>query len=357
MDRKHQLVSEIKRLAAELGRTPSRDQFAKHTGISTHQITSQFGGYVNLIQSAGLTINPRTAPPSSHEKKCNKYQPIRTALRAFDDDIRPWVGKYARKHKGTITVITAADFHGDHVDPFAASVFLDTCKRIQPDAIALAGDIVDFWEVSTYSKDPLRANNLQSEIDHVKDFLRTLRESCSDSEIDYLWGNHENRLFRYLCGQSDALASLDSLKFPTLFGLDELEINLVANNTFLTQTAGRFDATHKIYGDAFLVTHGTSTTQNHAKAELTKWNISGASGHVHHYQTQSRRDIQGNKQWTSMGCMCTLDSGKDYIPDLVRWSNGFLITHIDKQRVIMEPINMEDGFTCVAGVYYYRKSK
>ena len=106
------------------------------------------------------------------------------------------------------------------------SGFLEFCKDEQPDIIVLNGDIVDFYELSSFDKNPQRLFNLQDEIDQCRNFLRKLRFVCKSSKIVYILGNHEDRLRKVLWKDAKSLSSLRSLKFEELLGLEKLKIQL-----------------------------------------------------------------------------------------------------------------------------------
>ena len=275
--------------------------------------------------------------------------------------------KYIRtNNKDHKILMVAADFHDKWVDPFVLKVWLDSVKRIQPDYICLAGDIFDFYQVSNFNQDPRRVFSLQEDIDFtIKNILTPTRKAAPDAQIDMLIGNHEFRLIKYLMAEARGLSSLKCLRFGELFQLDKNKINLVCHDRFTENTNINNDKNYIVYDDCFIVSHGTSTGTNHAMAELSKWGLSGCSGHMHHLQEsrvyrkttrQSKTDIFGEMKWISLGCMCSIESGKEYIKDLVRWQQGFLITHIFPQQknVINEYIEIVNGKAFVGGKLYVK---
>lgn len=201
----------------------------------------------------------------------------------------------------------------------------------------------------------MRQMHLQEEIDYIKKHLFIpLRMACPDSQIDFILGNHEARLFNYLCSQAPGLASLESLQFDKLFSLETYKINLVARPTWLTPNT-KDQENYKIYDQCFVAAHGVNCGTQHATNELNKFGLSGTSGHVHHLQTQTKRDLHGLKTWISTGCMASLKSGEEYIPDLVRWNQGFNVIHIWNEQAIQNYIQFADGFANVCGTFYYRE--
>ena len=353
----HTLIADIKAVAGRLGRSPMRDEYIELGKFSKHKVVDQFGGWSEALVASGLVSARR---PTSHDKEREKFELKETLNKAFNEQLLPYNGKYEKKKFPDIMrMVYGSDFHSIWTDPFCLHVFIEACRRVQPDVIGLVGDIFDFYMISTYSKDPSRILKLQSEIDFITTkIFKPLRDACPNAQIDFFIGNHEWRLFKYLAMNASGLASLRSLQFNNLFELDKYKINLVAKKSFLNATKEKDLKNYKLYGDKlFCLTHGTALAQQHAAAELKKYGVSGASGHVHHYQVQSTRTLHGEQTWTTMGCMCRMESGEEYIEDLVRWNQGFEIAHLDvkARKVVKEYIHICDGMAVVGGVYYSRK--
>ena len=108
------------------------------------------------------------------------------------------------------TVAIMSDVHVPFHDPIAVECALQVIRDEKPATIYLNGDIVDFYMVSDFSKDPKRGISLQEEVDQTVDFLDTVRRAAPKARIVYIQGNHEDRLRRYLWKHSE-IASLRSL--------------------------------------------------------------------------------------------------------------------------------------------------
>jgi len=349
----HKAVAALKEIKADLGRVPLRWEFVRISGIPEHRIDKLPGGYDALTRMAGL-ISPRKKRDTSWEREMKRYREAKDGFLVFEKEILPYSGRYDKKCQGDLTIMTMSDTHGHFVDLFAFEVFLDSVKRIQPDIIVLAGDIPDFYKISPFKKDPSRALSLQDEIDFIKnEMLRRIREAAPSAQIDWIWGNHEQWLFKYICGQAPALSSLDSLKFAKLFDLDALEINLIANPTFLTsdRRAGHAYG-YKVYSNCLTITHGKSTAIHHAVNESRKYQMCGISGHDHNHQMFTWRVPDGLKWWDSMGSMCRNELAEDFVPDITKWNKSFSICHIHKGVPYPEPVLIIGGFAMVGGVRY-----
>ena len=101
-------------------------------------------------------------------------------------------------------------------------------KYMKPDRLILGGDIIDFYSISHFDKDPSRALNLEDEIndtyDVLSDIVSVLPKSC---KVSYLLGNHEERLQKYVHTNAPELHWVDGLKWNQMLGLHDLNIRPV----------------------------------------------------------------------------------------------------------------------------------
>ena len=85
-----------------------------------------------------------------------------------------------------------ADIHIPYEDRIALQTlfnWLDT-NDIKPTIITILGDLLDFYKISRFSKDPTR-KNVAVEIELGKQFLIDLRNRFPDARIIFYSGNHE----------------------------------------------------------------------------------------------------------------------------------------------------------------------
>ncbi len=278
----------------------------------------------------------------------------------FTRSVAPWVGKFDRsKGKDDLLVLVASDFHAQYTDKFSMRVLLDTAKRMQPDVIMLNGDVLDLYGLSRFSKDPTAISGVQQEINYVVNgIFKPLREACPNSQIDFGEGNHEWRLVNYLMTDAPGLAGLDCLEFGNLFKLDQFEINLVARKAFRKQvikSRSQF-RNFAIYGkNALIVTHGSATGSNPAKAELERWGMAGVSGHLHKFSSYTGGSgLTGPKTWQVLGCMARTSLAGQYMESPAAWVNGFGYVEIHGKTAQITPVSIQDGFCSVAGQRYYK---
>lgn len=86
--------------------------------------------------------------------------------------------------------VVVSDIHFPFQDDNAIKAFFRFLKENTVDTIILNGDILDFYDVSSFDKDPDRINSLQKEINLAKRFFKRLREVAPNSKIIFIKGNH-----------------------------------------------------------------------------------------------------------------------------------------------------------------------
>ena len=82
-------------------------------------------------------------------------------------------------------IVIAADFHIPFQDEKALKLFKIFLKDFQPDKLILAGDILDFWEISHFNKIPKDPDSLQETIDICYKILKEFRTLFPNSEIKF----------------------------------------------------------------------------------------------------------------------------------------------------------------------------
>lgn len=162
--------------------------------------------------------------------------------------------------------VVLSDIHFPYQDDKAIKAALNFIKTNPVDIIILNGDILDFYDVSSFDKNPDRVNSLQKEIDMATKFFKKLRTIKPNARIVFIKGNHEYRLERYLKKHPE-LYSLDALKLPNLLDLKKYNIEYSDKGIKL---------------GSLKIIHGTIVRKFSgytARAEMEKNDCSGISGH------------------------------------------------------------------------------
>lgn len=162
--------------------------------------------------------------------------------------------------------VVLSDIHFPYQDDKAIKAVYKFLEQHPVDTIILNGDILDFYDVSSFDKDPSRINSLQKEIDMANKFFSQLRKRHS-GRIIFIGGNHDaDRLERYLKKHPE-LYSLNALKIDRILNLNEYGIDFYRDEF-------RLGSLKIIHGD--MVRKFSAYT---ARGELEKHDTSGISGH------------------------------------------------------------------------------
>lgn len=286
-----------------------------------------FGNHAEFLRAAGLSDLRNTAHSQNRSAKLHSEQAISQFAK---ENVVRYHGAYQKPLKRShVEGLVCSDVHSWHADPFARYSFMRAVEMVQPDVIVVNGDLVDFPSISSHPKLPGHFHlNLQQEIDWARDFLRDLRERASDATIFYVIGNHEARLVRYLADTAPALASLRSLNFNDLFGLQEFEISLVCRQSFLapSRRARKKDVAENwvVIADCYVATHGVATAKLASEREMLRFNMSGTSGHTHRPQVYYHNTLgTGPISWMTTPMLCHHSDGRDFVTGPSSWGMGF----------------------------------
>jgi len=232
------------------------------------------------------------------------------------------------------------DLHAPFHDKQAVKVCFAVIKAIQPQEIDIAGDLLDFYQLSKFDKNPIQIGTIQEHINIGRDLLVELRDANPDADIYFHVGNHCDRLRRYLWSIAKELAGLDCLDLKELLDLAKLKIKLV------DYEEGR------VVNGIFSVSHGSIASIHSAftaKRTFEKQGGNGIVGHSHRGGSFYKTDKFGTHGYWENFCLCELEP--DYIKH-PNWQHGFTIVNYIGDRFFVEQIPIVKG-KCVYGGKLY----
>lgn len=221
-------------------------------------------------------------------------------------------------------LIIASDFHFPFNCRYATEKFIRIVKEVQPNTVILLGDIVDFYSLSRFRKNPARMLQLGKEIRSVGTFFDALR-SVSDGQIFYLQGNHEERLFKFISDHAPQLYVLhnDKLSIAKILNLDEYRIKYISNSDGLQIGPIRFLHSNLIRKDP-----GKTVLEL-----LNRCRKNVVTGHSHRlaiiYVTIDGKNLMG----IECGCM-TNPQYHDYISyPFPNWTKGCVFLELNGKEI------------------------
>tara|TARA_R100000808_G_scaffold23856_1_gene53565 strand:- start:489 stop:1736 length:1248 start_codon:yes stop_codon:yes gene_type:complete len=335
------------------GFAASRKRYVELGHYPEHLVHAFFGNHTEFLRAAGLHDLRTTTKVRNRAAQLHSHQRI---AEFAEENVLRYTDRFqiaaGRQH---LEILVASDFHSQFCDPFALEVFLESCAMVQPDIIAVNGDLVDFPAFSRHQNLPGHFHiSAWDECVWGKDLFARLRHICPNSEITFIIGNHEYRLVRYLA--DSALSSFPCLSFEEIFGLTEFEVNLVCRSSFLAPTskarAKDVRENWAVYGDCYTITHGQSIAIHAAQQQLKRYGMAGTSGHTHRPQLFTDNTLgAGPLSWMSTPMMAHACVGSDYMPDPTRWNGGFGHAAVltTKQCVSQEIILVHPEWATFAG--------
>jgi len=204
------------------------------------------------------------------------------------------------------TVLSLNDFHIPYHDEQAVKTAYAFAKFIKPHRLILH-EILDWYSLSRFSKDPNRKLNLQKDLDKAYSVLKQLRDMLPATKMIMIESNHDKRLQKYLDSHAEELYNLNVLKIESLLRLKELNISYMEDFTFRNVLFKHGSIVRKYSGYT-------------ARGELEREGLSGCSGHTHRLAAHFSTLRGGKYVWLETGCLCDLHP--EYVDGTANWQQG-----------------------------------
>lgn len=249
-------------------------------------------------------------------------------------------------------LLCEGDNHLPIHDPYVEEAKLKFMQDVKPDHLVNVGDAFDFWPLSSHEKEPSRwytNGRLQDEFDAGKPFWKA-RCALINGPIDFILGNHENRLYRFI-GANLGLFGLEAFEWQTLASLPA-RIKVHPHDTQLKigpmsfehgdRIGGRFGVAHPAY---WLLTN--------------KGNRNTIFGHFHRMEQKFRTvydELGEAHTYTAIAQgHGSLVKEQKYVYE-PSWQHGFTVVEYwqegDRTRFTAHPIIIVDGKFSWGGKVY-----
>ena len=234
-------------------------------------------------------------------------------IRDFEDGLISDLKWHNANHK---KMLVLSDIHFPYHDKQALMVALRKGKQEDVDSILLNGDILDFYQLSKFTKD-FRKPSVKAELDIFRFFIDQLKQRFPDAAIYYKLGNHEVRLDRWI--------KHNAQMFDGMLDLEHLIDFEGAGIIYLKDNIGvKFGKLNIIHGHEV---RANGSLVNIARTYYMKTNSNIMLGHWHQAQEFTTKTISGDIHgaWAT-GCLCKLDA--DYTYGINSWNHGFAIVEM-----------------------------
>jgi hypothetical protein len=244
------------------------------------------------------------------------------------------------------------DTHVPWHDPKAWNILLtiaqDVHEKYGIDEINILGDFLDFFWVSLHPKLPDAMSikeTFQDEVAQGCKMLMELRKMFPGVKINFLEGNHEFRLMRYIVKNCPALWDLPELKLEYVLKLDELDINLYPFGK---------KQLYRCFGDSeYVLRHQPFNGGKHCAASSLRKKVSIGFGHTHRKQTFTETDAFGKEfQARSLGWLGDRNAPVFSYMDHDDWCQGFEFAWQISGEMHYQYVEIKEGKAIYEGTVY-----
>lgn len=223
---------------------------------------------------------------------------------------------------GAKRVLVISDVHLPYHSLSAITTCFDYAKKQKPDALIVNGDLLDFYQLSFWDKDP-RKRNFGYELGQFKEFFNTLKRVFK-CKIIFKFGNHEFRYERFLLQKAKELVGVDEFELANIIKSRAEGIDIVAQNQL-------------IHANELTILHGHELGRglfspvNAARGLHLRAKITALQGDVHKTSEHTETDLKGTIKTTwSVGALCGLSP--EYLP-YNSWNAGFAIVDLSDNGI------------------------
>lgn len=233
-------------------------------------------------------------------------------------------------------VLVVSDTHIPYHDVRAWNLMLKVGRALKPKHLITIGDLLDFYAVSSHSKNPLRTLQLRQEIDEGNSCLDQLDALGARHKIA-IGGNHSDRLQRYLYDKAPEL--FEVLDVPKLLHYKERGWHWVPYKDDVR--LGKCYLTHDV----------GSAGRNAVFKALDTYQHSIITGHTHRLQYIVEGNAAGEVKLSAQFGWLGDVNQIDYMHKTTakkNWALGFGIGYLNPRTkyVYMTPVPIID-YTCV----------
>lgn len=211
-----------------------------------------------------------------------------------------------------------SDCHLPYHNIEAITTMIEYFKKDKIDGLLLNGDVLDFYGISRFVKDPNK-RSVPGELDIFKELISVL-EGELKCQIYYKLGNHELRWEHFIWQKAGEIVGLEEFKFEEVIKKRAPNLILIGDKRVI-----KLNELNGIHGHEY--PGGMFSPVNVARGLYTKGHVSAFQAHSHISSEHTETDMDGKITTTwSIGCSCELRPA--YKP-LSNWNHGFAIVDLD----------------------------
>jgi predicted phosphodiesterase len=318
-----------------------RRAIAKTTGSTEWYVRS-------VLERARATVggSARLTPEQLDVVDILKHPEVRIVI--------PKTKPKAPRNNGIEDWVIVTDFHAPFHHEASCEVLYQVISDIQPTKIFVLGDLINLDAFCRYDKPP-HHNDWWTDVQQAGGILGNLRLAAPNADLEWLGGNHEDRLKKYLMRHDPLL----------YYHLDMEKLFVLTNNEAAIKGWTYTPNIEKLFEDLRLVlVHGHKIRKHSgmsAFAHMDDLWLSVVIGHSHrlgiHVRSSGRSRYYDEQPAFGIecGCMCRYDI--EYVErKTTNWQHGFAVLSID--RNVADSPSIEPAIVSVTdGVARFRGNR
>lgn len=229
-------------------------------------------------------------------------------------------------------VLVISDIHVPYHDARALDAAVNTAIKQKCDSLYINGDLLDFYQISRFCRNPEDRPGPKAEMDLAKEVMA--RIATEFKHLYFKEGNHEERWYTYLFNNAPEFAKFAEFKLEKVLGLEQRGWGHIAGKQ--ESKIGKLYIAH-----GHELSRGIASPVNAARGVWMRSKammIIGDSHTISNHAEKVGLDQDYVSQW-SVGCLCDLKP--DYRP-INNWCHGFAIVeaakdgefHVHNYRII-----------------------
>lgn len=213
-ERAHEIVADIKRVASELGQTPTREEYLKVGKFTKWQIDCAIGTYRVAVQAAGLM--PRAG-------RMDFSRTFEVPIQKQMDDHAAILKAPSHSFPSKFPIVVIGDCHFPFINVDILTWIYQMIDSIKPVQVVQIGDLYDYFAMSRFP----RSMNTYSPDQEVRlgremasDMWRTIQKLVPNVECYQILGNHCIRPMKMLLQKAPELEPFMRDTFRAHFEFD-----------------------------------------------------------------------------------------------------------------------------------------
>lgn len=225
------------------------------------------------------------------------------------------------------------DVHFPYHDRVAVHAALERMQKEGIDFLLINGDLLDFYPLSRFDKDPRNAK-FWEELEMGRDFFAMLQREFPKTKVFYKLGNHEERFEKYMMVKAPELLNVQDFKLDILLKLAEYGVEYIDEQRIV-----KYMGLDIVHGHEFM--GNPSQAVNSARGLFNKTFDNAMTGHFHKSSEHTEKRLDGSIVTTwSVGCLCGLTPK---YARLNRWNHGFAFIENEDDSFRVTNLRIHNG--------------